>query len=155
MQLVKREWNEWPTMSLFEQLFGLRNELNRMVESPLGEFTRGADLFNGWAPAVDMFEDKDNVTVTVELPGMRKEDINISLHEGALSITGERKREQNNCKGESYRCERFYGRFHRVITLPRSVAGERVKASFKDGILTVTLPKTEEAKPKQIEVTVS
>jgi len=85
---------------------------------------------------------------------MKKEDIQVSLHDGGLSISGERKSETKNESAEVYRTERFFGRFQRTVTLPATVAADKVKAQYKDGILTVTLPKAEEAKPKQIDVSV-
>ena len=102
-----------------------------------------------------MHEDNDNVYVRVELPGMKKEDIDLSLHEGSLSISGERKLEEKHQEGEMYRAERFFGRFQRTVALPTPVQNEKVKAQYKDGLLTVTLPKAEEAKPKHIDVNVS
>ena len=83
---------------------------------------------------------------------MKKEDIDISLHDGSLSVSGERKSEEKFADAEVYRSERFVGRFQRTIALPGAVANDQVKAQYKDGVLTVTLPKTEEAKPKQINV---
>ena len=132
----------------------LRDEIDRLFESPLAEFARSAQMLSGWAPVVDLFENKDSFVVKAELPGMKKEDIEISLHEGALLVSGERKREEKSKPGETYREERFYGKFHRSIALPKPVAADQVKATYKDGVLTVTLPKTEEVKPKQIEVVV-
>jgi HSP20 family protein len=140
----------WPT---FGRLFGLRDELDRLFE-PFSELTRGSQLLSVWNPAIDLYEDKDSLIVKAELPGMKKEEIDVSLHDGALSISGERKSEQRVENGENYRSERFVGRFHRTVTLPSPVRGDQVKAQYKDGILTITLPKTEEAKPKQIEVNV-
>ena len=90
-----------------------------------------------------------------ELPGMKKEDIQISLHENTLSISGERKHERAVKEGDAFRSERFFGRFHRSVTLPVAAQADNVKAQYKEGILTVTLAKAEEAKPKQIEVQVS
>jgi HSP20 family protein len=104
---------------------------------------------------LDVFEDKDNVYVRAELPGMSREQIEVSLHNGSLSISGERKSEDKFKDAEVYRGERFFGRFQRSVTLPTPVAVEKVKAQYKDGILTVTLPKTEEAKPKHIDVNVA
>jgi HSP20 family protein len=104
---------------------------------------------------MDVHEDKDNVYVKVELPGMKKEDIEVSMHEGNLSISGERRNEREQKEAESYRSERFFGRFQRTVALPSPVAAEKVKAQYKDGILSILLPKTEEAKPKQIDVNVS
>jgi len=141
----------WPT---FDRLSNLRDELERLFEFPLTELARTSSLLSGWTPALDMFEDKDNFIVKAELPGMKKEDINISLHEGALAITGERKREEKHDEAGVCREERFFGRFHRSVSLPKPVAADKVKASYKDGVLVVTLPKTEEVKPKQIEVSV-
>jgi len=135
----------------FEQLSQLRNEVSRLFDSPFGTLTQG---FNEWAPAVDLYEDKDNVIVKAELPGMKKEDIDVSLHDGTLTISGERKLEEEKTEGETYRSERFYGRFQRSVLLPTAVLPDKVNAAYKDGILTITLPKSEEAKPKQIEVSV-
>ena len=141
----------WPT---YDRLFSLRDELDRLFESPFNDLARTTNLLSGWSPAVDLYEDKDDFIVRAELPGMKKEDIEISLHEGALTISGERKSEEKFEDGEVHRTERFFGKFHRSFTLPKAVDGDKVKAAYKDGILTVTLPKTEEAKPKHIEVSV-
>jgi HSP20 family protein len=141
---------DWPA---FGQLDTLRNEINRLFDSPLAGIER-SDVFNSWAPAVDLYEDKDNLVVTAELPGLKKEEIDISLHEGNLVIAGERKEEKQYGENETQRAERFYGRFQRTVGLPKAVDGGAVKAAYKDGVLTVTLPKTPEAKPKQIEVNV-
>jgi HSP20 family protein len=89
------------------------------------------------------------------VPGMKKESIDISLHDNVLTVSGERKAEETPAGGESYRAERFYGRFQRTLELPKAVDPERVTASYRAGILTVSLPKTEEAKPRQIAVSVS
>ena len=86
---------------------------------------------------------------------MKKEEIEVSLHDGALSLSGERKSEQKFEDADTYRAERFVGRFHRTITLPAQVKAEAVSANYKDGVLTITLPKAEEAKKKQIEVKVN
>jgi len=93
--------------------------------------------------------------VQAELPGMKKEAIEVTLHEGTLSISGERKAEHNVNQAGVCRAERFVGRFQRTVGLPSAVAADKVKAQYTDGILTVTLPKTEEAKPKQIDVSVN
>jgi HSP20 family protein len=141
------QWNP------FRQLTTLRDEIDRLFENPLSGFGEMTQPFmSGWMPAVDLFEDKDNFTVNVELPGMKKEDIEVSVHEGVLTISGERKEEKEHKEAESYRAERFFGRFHRTVSLPVAVNAEKVAAAYKDGILTVTLPKSEEAKPKQIPV---
>jgi len=138
----------WPTMG---RLSDLREEIDRFFEAPL---SRTSELL-GWTPAFDVYEEKDNFIVKAELPGMKKEDITVSLHDGDLIISGERKSETKSEGTEVYRAERFFGKFQRSVTLPTTVAAGQVRADYKDGILTVTLPKSEEAKPKQIEVNVS
>lgn len=137
------------------RLSTLRDEIDRLFDLSFPSFTREMGLLSNWSPALDIHQDKDNVFVRVELPGMKKEDINISWHEGVLSISGERKREEETKEGETFRTERYFGRFHRSVTLPSAVDVSQVKALYRDGILEVTCPKAEEAKPKQIEVSVS
>jgi len=142
----------WPG---FGRLTSLRDEIDRLFQEPLAELARTTNLLSGWTPAIDLYEDKDNVFVKAELPGMKKEDIEVSFHNGTLSVSGERKSEDKYEDSEVYRSERFFGRFQRTVTLPAPVAADKVKAEYKDGILSITLPKTEEAKPKHIDVNIS
>jgi HSP20 family protein len=146
------ELSTWPG---FGRLTDLRDDLDRLFGSPLAEWARGSNLLSGWTPALDLYEDKDNLFVKMELPGMKREEIEVSLHEGSLSISGERKSEQKHQGVDMYRAERFFGRFQRTVVLPTPVAADKVKAQYKDGILSITLPKTEEAKPKHIDVNIS
>jgi HSP20 family protein len=115
---------------------------------------QGSQLLEGWFPAVDVYEDKDSLLVKAELPGLKKEDIEISLHDGSLTLSGERKQEEKHEGAEVYRSERWVGRFHRSISLPCSVEADKIKATYNEGVLKVTLPKAEEAKPKQIAISV-
>ena len=115
----------WPT---FGRLTSLRDEIDRLFEVPLAELARGSRLLSGWTPALDIFEDKDSLVVKAELPGMKREEIEVSLHDGSLSISGERKTETKHEDAEVYRSERFVGRFQRTVTLPTPVAGDKVKA---------------------------
>jgi HSP20 family protein len=126
----------------FGRLTTLQDELNRLFDSSVG----------GWTPALDVHEDKDSYTIRVDLPGLNIEDIQVQLQDEALVISGERKSETPKEGSEVHRQERFYGKFSRALTFPTAVAGDKVKAAYKGGILTVTLPKAEEAKPKQITV---
>ena len=145
----------WPSLNRWASL---RDDLDTLLDLPfLSGGARQAQLFNGWTPALDLYQNNDNVVAVVELPGMRKEDIEISLQDGTLTIGGERKSETgDNGNGENAaRTERFSGKFRRSITLPTRVDANKVNATYKDGLLTVTLPKAEEAKPKQIQVNVS
>jgi HSP20 family protein len=132
----------WPG---FGRLSSLQDELQRLFESPLTH----------WAPTLDVYEDKDSYVVHTELPGLKREDIDVSLQDGVLVISGERKSEEKRTEGEIRRQERFYGKFQRTLTLPSPVAADKVKALYKDGVLTVTVPKAEEAKPKKIDVSVN
>ncbi|HEY5036913.1 MAG TPA: Hsp20/alpha crystallin family protein [Chthoniobacterales bacterium] len=140
----------WPSL---DRWANLRDEINSLFELPTGSFTRQAQLFSGWTPALDLYQNADNIIAVVELPGMRKEDIEISLHDGTLSIAGERKSGADE-EEKAERTERVTGKFRRSITLPTRVDSGKVSASYKDGLLTVTLPKAEEAKPKKIDVSI-
>jgi HSP20 family protein len=153
--LTRWQRPEMTTWGGFGQLTNLRDEIDRLFEAPLAEIARTSQLLSGWTPAFDVYEDKDNLYVRAELAGMKKEDIDLSLHNGSLSISGERKNDEKFKDAEVYRAERFFGRFQRTITLATPVAADKIKATYKDGILTVTLPKAEEAKPKHIDVSVS
>jgi HSP20 family protein len=132
-----------------DRLTNMRAEMDRVFEST-GSFSASPAPLSRWNPAVNVYQDKDRFTVVVELPGLKKEEIEISLHDDTLTIAGERKREESS--EQEFLTERLYGKFQRSLTLPTAVDAEKVKASYKDGLLQVELPKAEEAKPKQIEV---
>jgi HSP20 family protein len=136
----------------FDRFAVLRGELDRLFDSSFAPAFRTPGSSNRWTPALDVYQDKDQFTVVAELPGLKKEDIELSLHDGVLTISGERKQEKKGEEG--YKNERFFGRFQRSVTLPSSVDSDKVRATYQDGILKVVLPKAEEAKPKQIEVSV-
>jgi HSP20 family protein len=104
--------------------------------------------------ALGIREDADHLYVEFEMTGLKKEDFDISLHDDNLTISGERKSESQKREGESFRSERHFGRFSRTVTLPSAVRTDGVSATYTDGVLTVTLPKAEEAKPHRIEVNV-
>src|SRR5690348_13741475 len=154
MKLLRWQRPEFTAWSGFNGLSSLRNEIDGLFEAPLTELSRASHFLSGSAPVLDVYEDKDSFVVKAELPGMKKEDIDVSLHDGALSISGERKSEEKLENSEVYRSERFFGRFQRTVALPAAVDAGNIKAQYKDGVLTVTLPKVEEAKPKQIDVQV-
>ena len=155
MNLIRWQRPELSIWPGFGRLSNLRDEIDRLFEEPLSGLARTSQLLSGWTPALDLHEDKDNFVVKIEVPGMKKEDIEVTLHEGSLSISGERKGEEKFKDADAYRSERFFGHFQRTVTLPAPVAADKIKAQYKDGVLTVTLPKAEEAKPKQIDVQVS
>jgi HSP20 family protein len=153
MSLIRYQMPEAPAWSSFDRLASFRDEMNRLFDFSWP--SRDSGLFSGWSPALDVFDDKDNFVVKAELPGMKKDEIDITLHDGALTISGERKHERDVSETGTFRSERYFGKFQRSVTLPAAVDAGKVAASYKDGVLTVTLPKAEEAKPKQIAVNVS
>jgi HSP20 family protein len=163
MKLIRRQKQDratlapsgWGSLTPFNDLNRIRNQLDRIFEDPFSLATPTSSFFEGWNPAVDIYEDKDKYVVNAELPGMRREDIDVSLDGNTLTISGERKQEEEKKEGENYRSERYFGRFQRCVTLPSGVDANKIQASYKDGVLTVTLPKSEEAKPKQIQVKTS
>lgn len=133
----------------------LEEEMERLFEEwPFGPWTRRALVAREWAPRVDMFDRADKVIVKAELPGVKKEDIEISVTGGVLTIKGERKVEEEVKDEEYYCCERFQGTFYRAIQLPTDVEREKIEANYADGILEITLPRVPEVKPKKIEVKV-
>ncbi len=141
----------WPT---FGNLFAIPSALDGLFESPFAELGEVSKYFGAWSPAVDVHEDADVLEVKVELPGLKREDIEVALEDGQLSISGERTIEESKTESRVHRTERFTGKFQRVINLPSEVKAAEVAAHYKDGVLTITLPKAEEAKRKQITVKV-
>ena len=139
----------WPSL---DRWTSLRSDLDTLLQLPFGGGSgRQTQLFSGWTPPLDLHQSNDNIVAVIELPGLRKEDIEISLQDGTLIISGERKEEPRAEDGAT-RTERSSGKFRRSVTLPTRVDVNKVSASYQDGILTVTLPKAEEAKPKQIQI---
>ena len=139
----------WPSLNRWANL---RDDLDTLLDLPFwNTSSRQSQLFSGWTPALDLYQNNDNIVAVIELPGMRKEDIEISLQDGTLTISGERREERSTEDGAT-RTARYTGKFRRSITLPTRVDANKVNATYKDGILTVTLPKAEEAKPKQIQI---
>ncbi len=140
----------------FRELAAMQDRINRIFGD---QYRRGEDdLFmrGDWAPPVDIFEnDQHEVVIKAELPGMKKEDIDLRLENGTLTIRGERKRATETKEENYHRVERAYGAFSRSFSLPNSVDAGRVSAEYRDGVLTVTLPPREEAKPRQIQVQVN
>lgn len=122
----------------------LQNEIERLFE--LGFHP------SRLAPALDLYQSGDTFTATVELPGLKREDFTVTLNDGDLIISGERRSEKAHDEQRTLLNERTFGKFERRVTLPVEVDASRVSATYEDGILTVSLPKAEEAKPRQIEI---
>ena len=133
----------------------LRREMDRLFDDlvPFRLFDEERNIATGvWNPRTDIIETDNDFIINVDLPGVKKQDVTVNYQDNQLSITGERKAEEVKEKKDFLRKERIYGNFHRVYTLPQSIDPNKITANFKDGILTVSVPKTEESKPKQVKI---
>jgi len=151
MALIKWRGKEWDP---FRELLDLEREMNRFFDTSFEILPDKIAKEGIWSPSLDIIEDKDNLTIKVDLPGVKQQDIDISISGNVLTLKGERKREEEYKDKNYHRVERFYGAFQRSFSLPPYADTSKVKASYKDGVLEITIPKTEEAKPKQIKVEV-
>jgi HSP20 family protein len=136
----------------FRELRGLQDEMNRLF---MNNVSRGADegfARGAWSPSVDIFENKDQIVLEAELPGLKPEEVDISIENNVLTIHGERKFEKKDETDNFHRVERSYGSFTRSFTLPPTVSSENADAQFENGVLRLTLAKREEAKPRRIEI---
>ncbi len=120
--------------------------------SRLSNLWQGAEVDRLLKPALNVAEGEHAFTITAELPGVAKEDVSITIENGVLTLAGEKKREEEHKDKSWHRIERVYGSFQRSMTLPKGVDGDKAEATFKDGVLTIELPKTEQAKPKTLRV---
>jgi HSP20 family protein len=139
----------------FRELERMRREMDRLWDSFFEERPqRKIEELGEWGPSLDLSETKNDLIVKADVPGIDPKDIDISLNKDVLTLKGEKKRETEE-KGENYHfIERSYGAFARSIRLPRDVQTDKINASYKDGVLRVTLPKSEEAKKKEIRIKV-
>ena len=127
-------------------------QMSPMLAHALGLHTQQQGSATAWAPALDISERKDAYLVTVELPGVQADDLEITMEDGLLTIQGERHFAHDSSEQQFHRVERRYGAFRRSITLPAHVMAEGIQASFEDGVLQILVPKAEEAKAKRIQV---
>ena len=134
----------------FRELFSMRDNMDHLFNAFFGRPPE--EIEDIWSPVIDIAEDNENSIIKVEIPGLKKENIKISVCGNIFSISGERKQESET-KGRTFRrVKRAYGKFNRTITLPADVEADKAKAIHKDGVLTITLPKPESMKRKEIEV---
>jgi HSP20 family protein len=143
-------WNPNPEIST------VANQMERLFDQMLGHgLRRGSEersLRGAWMPAINILEKDEAILISADLPGLRAEDVEVTVEEGVLTIRGERKLEEL-AEGETYhRVERLYGSFERTFTVPNSVATENISAQFRNGEMTLTLPKREESKPRSIKI---
>ena len=143
----------------FRDLVSLQDRMNRLFDDSFRGVGRAAEedwaLGGSWAPAVDIFEHEGNIVLKAELPGVDAKDVDIRVENNVLTLRGERKFDSEVKRDSYHRVERSYGAFSRSFTLPTVVDTGNIKAEFKEGVLRVTLPKREEAKPKQITISVT
>jgi HSP20 family protein len=135
----------------FRDLMSIQGELNQLFGRAFGsesEAARGAS----WAPVLDVFEDKDRFVIVIELAGLGPDDVEISVEEGTLAVSGERKFYESMDEAGFHRVERRFGTFARSLSLPSTADVSRIEAGFEAGLLTITVPKKEEARPRKIQV---
>jgi len=145
-------WRSPNGSALWDNLFTTRRELDRVLDRFVtGDAPTAATV---WAPVVDIRETADEIRVLAELPGLEPEHVDVSIENNVLTIAGEKKHEVEEGKedGAFHLIERRYGRFERSFTLPRTVDADAISARFENGVLTVTLPKAEAAKPRRVQV---
>lgn len=153
MELIRWSLKTWDP---FKDIDTLEERMNRWFENTLPT-TRQDEEFSSstFYPAVDIHEGDKAITIKAELPGIKKDDVHIDVQDGVITLKGERTFEKEDKKENYHRIERSYGRFHRSFTLPSTVDVEKIKATYKDGLLEVSLLKKEEAKAKSIAVEVT
>ncbi len=138
----------------FENFQSLRR-LNNVLDEAFGNWPfqqESGSITSSWYPACDVFEDKESVKIVAELPGVKPEDVKLSLENNLLTIRGEKKQEAEERSERVHRYERSYGTFERAFVLPSTVDGDKISADYQNGILTIVVPKVERARPREIPV---
>ncbi len=141
-------------MYLTTRSYALRDPIGRLFNDVLGisEWPFRNEATAAWVPSVDVLEEKDRIRIMAEVPGVKPEDVKISVEENVLTISGTKQQVAEEHTERVQRYERTYGSFQRTFTLPTTVAADQIKATYENGVLTVTLPKEEKAKPRLIPV---
>jgi len=154
-EMAMEHWRPFGTADRrepFRNMSDIQGEVNRLFESFLGRPMAAAPTMRAWLPAVDMHETKDALVLTVEVPGVSEKDVTVSMTGDLLSIKGERRVADEARDHQYLHSERVFGHFERLIQLPFDVQADEVKATYRDGVLQVTLPKAEELKPREIKI---
>ena len=136
----------------FRDLVSIQERMNRLFDDTLSRHGSEESFFTTWAPPVDIVEKEKEIVLYAELPGLNKEDIKLEIKDNILTLSGERKMEKEVNEENYHRVERAYGRFARSFTLPYNIKSGAVNANYKNGVLTVVLPKADESKSKQISI---
>jgi len=156
MALVRfKPESEVSAWSPFRDLVNMQREVGRLFDGLFSDFDRDGSMMTSWSPRTDVIENNESYTIKAELPGVNKNDVKITLRENVLTIKGEKKQEKEEKDHNLHRVERSYGSFERSFSLPSNLKSDKIDAAYKDGVLTITLPKAEEPKPKEIEVKVA
>ena len=142
-----------PVTNLADEVITMQREIDRMFDRFRGGVSE-ENALAAWSPVVDIVEEENQYIVRAELPGVDKADVKITVESNQLTIRGEKKQEEEKEGRNYHRVERSYGSFYRSFSLPTTVNSGKIEAAFADGVLTVSIPKAEEAKPKAIEVKV-
>ena len=145
----EREISAWTP---FRDMVNMQREVGHLFDSLFADVDGGGNFVASWSPRADVIENNEAYIIKAELPGVNKNDVKITLRENVLTIKGEKKQEKEENGKNFHRVERSYGSFERSFALPAEVKDDKIDAAYKDGILTITLPKAEETKPKEIEV---
>ena len=149
MTLIR--WN--PINNFTGEFVNMHREIDRLFDRIVSDGNADGKA-STWLPVVEILERDDAFELRAELPGMKKDDVRITLHDDVLTIRGEKKQESEKKEQKYHRTERSYGSFQRSFTFPASMQGDKIDATYHDGVLTIVLPKSEEAKPRDIEVKV-
>lgn len=136
----------------FRDLLTLSDRMNRMFNDPAFRVMTPAEPVSGWFPPVDIHEESDRIVLRAEIPGVRADDIDVSVENNTITLRGEKKQEEEVDTDNAYRLERYYGSFSRSFVLSTKINPEQIKATCKDGVLEVVVPKAEEVKPKKIKI---
>jgi HSP20 family protein len=147
-------WRPFRELTPFREFDRMRRDMDRLWDSFFEGGVRRTDEEGEWLPSLDVAETKNEIVVKAEVPGMDSKDIDISLSDGLLTIKGEKKQEREEKEEDYHLVERSYGTFTRSVRLPKEVKRDKISASYKNGVLKVTLPKSEEAKQKEIKIKV-
>ena len=147
-------WKPFRELTPFREFERVRREMDRLWDSFLEGGLRKKGEEGEWLPSLDVAETKNELVVKAEVPGMDPKDIDISLSDGVLTIKGEKRQEKEEKEADYHVIERSYGSFLRSVQLPKEVQSDKISASYKNGILRITLPKSEEAKKKEIKIKV-
>ncbi len=155
--MAMERWRPFGTVVGWEpvrNLNDIQGEVNRLFDGFFGRPSMAAAGERMWAPLADMYETKDDLFITFELPGVREKEVSVSITGDLLTVKGERRLEQDLKDEGYYRLERLYGKFERSVPLPIPVQADKVKATYRDGVLEIRLPKVEAVKPKEIKIDV-